>query len=280
MIYKLNVETVYCIGDVHGALRGVAGHIKRYDLHDCALIFCGDIGFGFEKDEYYEQVYRKLRPLLSKQNIYLFFLRGNHDNPSFFDDKRIAHKRFTAVSDYSVIQSFALEDVEKTTPTHSVLCVGGAPSVDRSLRKQEMQKLAHQYKRFHACDMEHALTHCKQLYWANETPIFDESSLQKLHGQGIHIDAVCTHTCPSFCEPTRKDDIAHFVAIDPTLEQDVNAERDTMDKLYERLIQDGHSLRYWYYGHFHYHSSAYFDNTYFCMIDMERDGIYDMMEVR
>lgn len=111
MIYKLNVETVYCIGDVHGALRGVAGHIKRYDLHDCALIFCGDIDFGFEKDEYYEQVYRKLRPLLSKQNIYLFFLRGNHDNPSFFDDKRIAHKRFTAVSDYSVIQSFALEDV-------------------------------------------------------------------------------------------------------------------------------------------------------------------------
>lgn len=73
MIYKINVDSVYALGDIHGSLKGIAGHIKRYDLHNCALIFCGDIGFGFEKVEYYEQMYRKLSPLLSKNNIYCYF---------------------------------------------------------------------------------------------------------------------------------------------------------------------------------------------------------------
>lgn len=88
MIYKINIDSVYCLGDIHGSLKSIAGHIKRYDLKNCALIFCGDIGFGFEKTEYFKQIYRKLHPLLSPNNIYCYFVRGNHDNPDLFNGKR------------------------------------------------------------------------------------------------------------------------------------------------------------------------------------------------
>lgn len=97
LIYKINIDSVYCLGDIHGSLKSIAGHIKRYDLKNCALIFCGDIGFGFEKTEYFKQIYRKLHPLLSPNNIYCYFVRGNHDNPDLFNGKKIPHKRFVAI---------------------------------------------------------------------------------------------------------------------------------------------------------------------------------------
>ena len=52
-LIRLNVNSVYAIGDIHGNFKSIPYNIKHYDLHDCVLIFCGDIGFGFEKYEYY-----------------------------------------------------------------------------------------------------------------------------------------------------------------------------------------------------------------------------------
>ncbi|MCF0207223.1 MAG: metallophosphoesterase [Bacteroidales bacterium] len=280
MIYKINTEAVFCLGDIHGALKGIAGHIKRYDLKDCALIFCGDIGFGFDKMEYYQQTYRKLLPLLNKQNIYCFFIRGNHDNPDFYDDKTIAYKRFVAVKDYSVIQTFAMEDTVMASQTHSILCVGGAISIDRIFRKQKMLELAMKYKRFHSCDINSALQNTQKLYWENEPPYIDYDALTTLANDGIRIDTVCTHTCPPFCEPISKDGISLFLELDPTLEKDIDDERKTMEELWKHLRNNGHPLSTWCYGHFHYHRNDLIEGVRFYLLDMERNGIYDMVEAR
>jgi len=248
MIYRINVDSVYVLGDIHGSLKGIAGHIKRYDLHNCVLIFCGDIGFGFEKIEYYEQMYRKLQSLLSKNNIYCYFIRGNHDNPDLFNGKIIAHKRFVAIEDYSVIQTYELDDHNFSTPTNSVLCVGGAISIDRIWRKDKMYELALIYKRFHACDMNYALKYAQQLYWGNEPPCFDKNALNALLKTHIRINTVCTHTCLSFCEAVTKDGIPRFLSYDPELKGDIDAELETMSKLWEKLRLDGHFLHPWCYG--------------------------------
>lgn len=209
----------------------------------------------------------------------MLFQRGNHDNPDLFDGKIIAHKRFVAIQDYSVIQAYALNDLTLSKPTNTVLCIGGAISIDRTWRKQKMLGLALTYKRFHACDMDHAIKHAQQLYWKNEPPCFDENAINALLEARIRINAVCTHTCPSFCEPTTKNGIATFISFDPELVSDIDAERETMTKLWDRLRHDGHPLHTWCYGHYHYHHRTMSEDVRFVMLDMERNGIYDMIEM-
>ena len=46
-LLKINTENVFCVGDIHGDFESVIGWIKRYDLTNSTIIFCGDIGFGF-----------------------------------------------------------------------------------------------------------------------------------------------------------------------------------------------------------------------------------------
>ena len=52
-----------------------------------------------------------------------------------------------------------------------------------------------------------------------------------------------------------------------------------MDKVYNKLKADGHHLYMWFYGHFHYHNVQFVDNTKFVMLDMYRNGNYDVYDV-
>ena len=55
------------------------------------------------------------------------FVRGNHDDPSYFQEEKICYERFRCVPDYSVIQACGLD----------ILCVGGGVSIDRLARQRE-----------------------------------------------------------------------------------------------------------------------------------------------
>jgi len=89
------------------------------------LIVAGDCGFGFEKKEYYEQMVRRNAKRMNQANNWIVFVRGNHDNPAYFDGAMFNAKRFIAVPDYSILQAC----------NHTILCVGGAISIDRIYRK-------------------------------------------------------------------------------------------------------------------------------------------------
>ena len=93
-------------------------------IEDHHLIVAGDCGFGFEKPGYYENIVRKNTRRMSAANNWIVFVRGNHDDPAYFDGYTFTHKRFLAVPDYAVIQACS----------HTILCVGGAISVDRQYR--------------------------------------------------------------------------------------------------------------------------------------------------
>jgi hypothetical protein len=67
--------------------------------------------------------------------------------------------------------------------------------------------------------------------------------------------------------------------LDKDLETDIDNERHIMDNVYKKLKEDGHSLKNWFYGHFHFHSTEYIDGTKFVMLDMFRNGNYDFYDV-
>lgn len=281
-LLKFNIEHVFCIGDIHGDFESVIGWIKRYELTDCALIFCGDCGFGFNKLEYYKQTLSKIKKVCKKNNVYCLFGRGNHDDPEYFDCKLFKKGFVRTLRDYTVLQFYGKDDTEfVSVPNKTILWVGGAISIDRTYRIKETERNAHNYARWHnGISFDEALKKCRQIYWENEPPVFDINKLNEITESGLKIDVVCTHTSPSFCEPHNKNNIGSWLQVDENLEEDIDKERIVMDGIYHYLIENNHPLRKWYYAHYHFHTFQEYDGVKYYLLDMSHYGNFDMIEIR
>ena len=119
-------KQVAVCGDIHGDFRALVDKLcVQYGCTDTLLIVAGDCGFGFEKPAFYETEYNRVAGRLRKANNWVVFVRGNHDNPAYFREERIAFGRWRTVPDYSVVRAAG----------HDILCVGGAVSVDGVKRR-------------------------------------------------------------------------------------------------------------------------------------------------
>ena len=261
-LYKIDTENVLFTGDLHGEFSVINTTINRYNLENCVIVVCGDIGIGFEKEDYYIQKFNHLSKTLKKKNIHLYMFRGNHDNKDFFDGEHFTEFEFIhIIPDYSVLQ----------TPTRNILCVGGATSIDRKYRSLLMDNSTIDYMRWHNCGWDEAYKNSKQFYWDNEAIIFDESELTSIDKLGIKIDTICTHTAPTFCEPLTKNGIQSWLKVDKGLEEDLDKERKTCDEILTWLVQNEHPITNWYYGHFHFHYSTVHNDIRFTLLDMARE---------
>lgn len=236
-------RSIVVCGDIHGEFNTlIYKSCIQYGLTDTLLIVAGDCGFGFEKPGYYENVFRHNSARLTKFNNWIAMVRGNHDDPSYFNEEKMSHRRFRTIPDYSIVQACG----------HSALCVGGAVSIDRSFRKEHDS-------RNRPSDI--------ASYWPDEMPVFDETKLTDIDRQ-FKIDSVITHTAPSFCELLSKAGLSEWAARDVELLTDCEKERQIMDRLFEHLKTAGHPLSHWYYGHFHQSWNAEVDNVLFSMLDI------------
>ena len=237
-------QVIVC-GDIHGDFGPLVDKLCiRYGCRDTLLIVAGDCGFGFEKPGHYQAVYSRLARKLIKANNWIAFVRGNHDDPSYFEEKKIETKHWRTVPDYSVIRAAG----------HDILCVGGAISLDRTLRIQQDKETARK------------LT---AQYWENEPPVFRPERIDTLPAD-LRIDTVVTHTAPSRCEFTSNLEIQIWAKEfhDTDLLRDCEQERKALDMLEEKLKSNGHPLRNWYYGHFHASWTKTMDGTTFNMLDI------------
>lgn len=274
-IFKINTKWVYCIGDIHGNLESIPRFIKEHKLTECSLIFCGDVGLGFNSPKYYEQIFRKIEKLCKEKNVYCLFIRGNHDDPAYFNCDEFKTGNMLTLKDYTVLQFEGLENGEET---RNVLCVGGAISIDRTYRNNVMTKDANEYIRWHkGLTLEEAKKKVHQCYWDNEKPVFDIEKLNEITDAGIVIDTVCTHTAPTFCEPFTKDEIIGWLNVDAELTNDIDEERKCMDMIRDYLVNNGHKVVKWIYAHYHFHSYQEIEGVTYILLDMEHYGNYDMV---
>ena len=240
-----NYSDAKCIvicGDIHGAFEEMVFKLcVQYGMTDTLLIVAGDCGFGFEKPGYYEQIFSKVSRRLTKANNWIAMIRGNHDDPAYFQEQRINHERFRCVPDYSIV----------TACGHTILCIGGAISIDRTYR---LAADSRPYSAQTAC------------YWADEMPRFDEETLAEINAN-YKVDTVVTHTAPSFCELITKDGLMGWATRDATLLEDCERERAILDRIFESLLEAGQPITHWYYGHFHQSWSASINGNLFSMLD-------------
>ena len=212
--------------------------LKQEMKYDNSLfIVAGDCGFGFNKHQYYIDVLKKINEVLSDNNSHIIFVRGNHDDPSYFNEEKLFFSNIKCVPDYSVIK----------TKNFCTLCIGGAISIDRTWRK------SHEYHL-----NKYSKNKDKKLYWEDEQVIFDIDKLKELIENGIKIDSVVTHSSPKNMYPLEKDNYKHWLKIDKNLKKDVSDEREFLYQIYMFLLDNKIDIKFWGYGHFH---SLFYGNT-------------------
>ena len=238
-----NARNIVVCGDIHGHFKEVIYKMcVQYQLTDTLLIIAGDCGFGFEKPGYYDIIFNRISSRLSKANNWVVMVRGNHDDPAYFNEKRIAHERFRTIPDYSVILACG----------HNILCIGGAISIDRYDRQWY--------------DKRNRVSQTAT-YWPDESPVYNEPSLNEI-GNELKIDTVITHTAPSFCKLITKDGVSEWAEWDNNLLTDIDKERKTIDQIFSYLKSDGHPVTHWYYGHFHRSWTSEIEGVLFSMLDI------------
>jgi len=138
---------IFFLGDVHGQFDYLNWKIKDNPdvFNNSSIIQVGDFGIGFKYNESSEKIsLKKLNDTCVKHNIHIYAIRGNHDNPSYFNQNHDpVYSNIHLVPDYSVL----------TIDGKNILCIGGAISIDRVYRIEGID------------------------YWKDENFIFDEKRL-------------------------------------------------------------------------------------------------------
>jgi DNA repair exonuclease SbcCD nuclease subunit len=187
---------IAAFGDIHGVFDVIRSKAKIYFLENIVCFACGDFGVGFCYNNPIEPRKEKkrlsdLNLFLKKRNIFLYVVRGNHDNPTFFDGKHNL-SNLIFMQDYDVVE----------VGEHNILGIGGATSVDR----KENPNFGFKGRR-EGID-----------WWPDEKVVYDEEKLQSLGG----IDMVVSHTCPDFIYPSVENkDVERWIEYDPELRQEL-----------------------------------------------------------
>jgi len=206
------MKNLYLCGDIHGEWRSfVWNAVERYKINDASIIIVGDFGVGFD-GQLLRDIERTERKL-EKHNIKVYAVRGNHDDPDYFDGRKLS-EHVTLLKDYS----------ETEIEGFNVLPIGGANSVDIEDRLKtntlwERQKVD------------------KKCWWPGEDVKRVEINILPLK-----TDLIVSHEAPMAFEPTpRRPEICPYEQYKRILET----------RRYLNEILDNVNTPYWYFGHYH-----------------------------
>lgn len=255
----VDYKSFVVIGDTHGNHRVISHKVKSMDIRDTTLLHVGDFGMGFRKIHVEEEELTNLNKVLESRNIHLYVIRGNHDDPSFFDGSwENKFSNIHLLPDYSII----------TVNGDDVLMVGGAISVDRKGRIRYIHDGAIKGE-------------VRTGYWYDEKFVLDKDKLKDVKG----VRYVVTHSCPKGVYPINKTHNkfeSHGIFVegfvidgDNTLKDDLNQEREDIAEMHE-ILKENNLIDKWFYGHFHKHNAEYYDDTDFMCINV--DEFYEVRQ--
>ena len=107
------------VGDLHGNFWAIASFIRRYGIFKSLFIQVGDFGLGF--DRYDESNLRHIDEALEDSQNKVIVIRGNHDDPSYWFEKKLDLKNIWFIPDYTKLNING----------ENFLFVGGAVSIDK-----------------------------------------------------------------------------------------------------------------------------------------------------
>lgn len=226
------MDTIY-MGDIHGNFGFIEWFVKSHKISDTAIVQVGDFGIGFKPA--IEHVHlNRLNETLVKNNVSLYAIRGNHDDPYYFDGNFNDFEKINLMPDYSVVK----------IGDKNHLFVGGAISIDRKVRVKQIS------------------------YWENEVFVFDEDKLKGITG----IDVLVTHNSMSFLPPISVNGIVlEYASIDNTLLHELALERASITKMWDILTKEnGNKIGLHVYGHFHFDSTTFIDETKHVLLGIEK----------
>ena len=251
-------QKTYVAADNHGKFEKLRFELNK--IKNCVLIIAGDCGIGFRKEEEMDKSLKPLSEKCVKRNINLIMVRGNHDNPYYYNTKPLVYPNFITIPDYSIV----------TVGETNILCIGGAISNDRKTRKffdrQKLEDLMEKEK----ISEEEANKRINRTYWADEIPFYNEQILDEINKKNIAITHVITHTSPDFCFRQGLEKIKMLLMSDPPLEKDINESRKVLTNVYNYLIKSGQKIKAWTYGHFHESNKEIINGiTFTCLINAD-----------
>ena len=225
-------ERILYLGDIHGSFNIINQYVKIYGIKDAHIIQVGDFGVGFQTIEKEKRMLEMFNPILVKNNVHVWAIRGNHDYKPHFDNDPFGLSNIHLVPDYTV-----LELCEK-----KILCIGGAVSVDRHWRYTKNQRNG----------IFENQTFGVEKWWPDEVFVLDRDKLGEMRG----INILVTHTAPHYCEPDNTFGFGYFVESiirqtgDNELKTDLLVERQLVTDALE-ILKLNNTIENHYYGHFH-----------------------------
>jgi predicted phosphodiesterase len=220
------------LADLHGNFNLLHHYIDYFGVKDAHIIQLGDFGVGFQPVRKEKRMLEMYHKKLVDNNVIVWAIRGNHDFKGHFDKDPFKLTNIRLVADYTVLN---LEG-------QNILCIGGAISVDRMLRKTKLQREGK------------ALNVPGYQWWTDEGVVYNEKKVNEFR----NIDVVVTHTCPDYCPPDNRThgNLGWFVENtikntgDVELRVELEKERREMTRIFETL-KTNNNIKFHYYGHYH-----------------------------
>lgn len=239
-------RSLFMCGDIHGELKKLVYEelLQKWSLKNADILILGDFGVGFGGPNSMDVRYREVEKRLIENDLTIYTINGNHDDPSYFDKKH-DYDRLKFLPSHEIIELSGIK----------IYPVGGAVSIDidrkdpytGKTRREENDNFIRRGSR-------------RRCWWENETPILKYDNLP------IKVDIIVSHDAPLSFEPIpiRQEDVK-FETWEKVLET-----RKYLDYILEEI-----KCSRWFYGHYHRSYSGHIgDMLYRCL------GINELFEVR
>lgn len=199
------------LGDIHRNFKVIFDFCKSYE-YEGNIIQVGDFGLGFNTREHEIKLLESINNVMTQLNSNLYVIRGNHDDPRYWNEWHQEFSNLHLVKDYTVLE---LEG-------YKMLCIGGALSVDRIERNAGVD------------------------YFPDEVFTFKPELMPT-----EPFDILVTHTSSDVYTGMYKlpPFIYGYAKKDANLLADLECEKTEVAKMFSHI--DVSKLKYHFFGHFH-----------------------------